>query len=229
VGDIFISHAAGDKVPAARVAEGLRQAGHSIFLDADREDGVAPGAVWQRTLLRELRICDAVVFLNSVVGQASKWCHSELVVAADLGKQIYSLDLGPDLPPHPLLGSLQGITFDSTIEASIRRLTGELDLDGLAASVRPRYQRTRPPYPGLAAMDVADAGVFFGREDEVRALVARVEGPLGQHDGDLVVVMGPSGAGKSSLVRAGLAARLAVPHKGWAVASPFEPGIQARR
>jgi energy-coupling factor transporter ATP-binding protein EcfA2 len=67
--------------------------------------------------------------------------------------------------------------------------------------------------------------VFFGREAEVRDLVARVDGPLGQRDGDLVVVIGPSGAGKSSLVRAGLAARLAVPQSGWAVANPFEPGL----
>jgi WD40 repeat protein len=226
VGEIFISHASADRVSAARIAEGIRQAGHSVFLDSDREDGIAPGAAWQRTLLRELRICDAVVFLNSTAGQASKWCHSELVVAADLGKRIYSLDLRLGLPPHPLLGSVQGIGFDSTIDASIGRLADELDLDGLAGNTRPRWQRGRPPYPGLAAMDVADAGVFFGREDEVRDLLARVDGPLGRRDGDLVVVMGPSGAGKSSLARAGLAARLAVPHKGWAVAGPFEPGIR---
>ena len=226
MGEIFISHASADALLAARIAEGVRQAGHSIFLDSDREDGIAPGVAWQRTLLRELRICDAVVFLNSRAGQASMWCHSELVIATELDKRVYSLDLSPDLPPHPLLGSLQGIRLDSTIDASIGRLADSLDLDGLAGSPRLRWERDRPPYPGLAAMDVADAGVFFGREDEVRELVARVDGPLGQRAGNLVIVMGPSGAGKSSLVRAGLAARLSVPQSGWAVASPFEPGIR---
>jgi WD40 repeat protein len=226
LGEVFISHASADRVMAARVAEGVRLAGHSMFLDTDREDGIVPGAAWQRTLMRELRICDSVVFLNSRAAQASMWCHSELVVATELGKRIYSLDLGPDLPPHPLLGSLQRIGFDPAIDASIRRLTGSLELDGPTGSARLRWERGRPPYPGLAAMDVADAGVFFGREDEVRDLMARVDGPLGQRDGDLVVVMGPSGAGKSSLVRAGLAARLAVPQSGWAVARPFEPGIR---
>ena len=224
--EVFISHASADSAIAARVAEGVRLAGHSIFLDTDREDGIVPGAAWQRMLLRELRICDSVVFLNSRAAQASMWCHSELVVATELGKRIYSLDLGPDLPPHPLLGSLQGIGFDSAIDASIRRLTGSLELDGLAGSAGLRWERGRPPYPGLAAMDMADAGVFFGREEEIRDLLARIDGPLGQRDGDLVVVMGPSGAGKSSLVRAGLAARLAVPQSGWAVAGPFEPGIR---
>ena len=226
MGEVFISHASADRAMAARVAEGVRAAGHSIFLDTDREDGIVPGAAWQRTLLRELRICDSVVFLNSRAAQASMWCHSELVVATELGKRIYSLDLAPDLPPHPLLGSLQGIRFDPAGDGSIRRLTGSLGLDGLAGSGRLRWERGRPPYPGLAAMDMADAGVFFGREEEIRDLLARVDGPLGQRDGDLVVVMGPSGAGKSSLVRAGLAARLAVPQSGWAVAGPFEPGIR---
>jgi WD40 repeat protein len=226
VGEIFISHASADGVLAARVAEGVRLAGHSIFLDSDREDGIAPGTAWQGTLFRELRICDAVVFLNSMAAQASMWCHSELVVAAELGRRVYSLDLGPGLPPHPLLRSLQGIGFDTTIDVGIRRLTDCLELDGVAGSGRLRWERGRPPYPGLAAMDVADAGVFFGREDEVRDLTARVDGPLGQRDGDLVIVMGPSGAGKSSLVRAGLVARLSMPRSGWAVAAPFEPGLR---
>jgi len=211
LGEIFISHSSADGTLAARVAEGIRQAGHSIFLDSDRENGIAPGAAWRQTLLRELRICDAVVFLNSDAGQASMWCHSELVVAAELGRRVYSLDLRPGLTPHPLLQSLQSIVFDSDIESGVRRLTESLELDGLASNANLRWERGRSPYPGLEAMDVADAGVFFGREDEVRDLMARVGGPLGQRDGDLVVVMGPSGAGKSSLVRAGLAARLKVP------------------
>ncbi len=226
MGEIFISHASADGTVAGQVAEGLRRAGHNIFLDCDRVDGIAPGATWQRTLLRKLQTCDAVVFLNSLAGQASMWCHSELVVAIDLGKRIYPLDLYPDIPLHPLLQSLQAIGLDTVIEASIDRLVGSLDSDGLAGAFRLRWQQGRPPYPGLAAMDVADAGVFFGRDDEIRGLVARTDGPLGQRDGDLVVVIGPSGAGKSSLVRAGLAARLAAPGSGWVVAAPFEPGIK---
>src|SRR5262249_26670286 len=154
------------------------------------------------------RLCDALVFLNSIASQASMWCHSELVVATELGKRIYALDLTPGLPPHPLLQSLQGIRFETSIDTGVQRLTGNLGLDGLAQSTRFKWERGRSPYPGLAAVDVADAGVFFGRDDEVRNLVARVDGPLGQPAGNLVVVMGPSGAGKSSLVRAGLVARL---------------------
>ena len=117
MGEIFISHASADAALAARVAEEVRQASHRIFLDSDREDGIAPGAAWQKTLLRELRLCDAVVFLNSSASQASMWCHSELVMATELGKRVYSLDLAPGLRPHPLLQALQGIRFETTLGA----------------------------------------------------------------------------------------------------------------
>ena len=54
------------------------------------------------------------------------------------------------------------------------------------------------PYKGLAAFDVDDADCFFGREQLVAELVARLVGA------PLVGVVGPSGSGKSSVVRAGL-------------------------
>lgn len=149
MGEIFISHASADRELADRIAEGVQAAGHSVFLDSDREYGIAPGAAWVRTLLRELRICDAVVFLNSEAGQSSMWCHSELVVATELGKRVYSLDLSPDLAPHPLLQTLHGIGYDIDIEAGIRRLADGLALDGLAGNARLRWERGRPPYPGL--------------------------------------------------------------------------------
>jgi WD40 repeat protein len=224
--EVFISYASADAPSAGHVADRVRQAGHRVFRDSDHQDGITPGAGWQKTLFRELRLCDAVVFLNSGASQASMWCHSELVIATELGKRIYSLDLAPGLTPHPLLRSLQGIKLESTLDASIQRLIDNLDLDGLAQGTRFKWERGRSPYPGLAAMDVADAGVFFGRDDDVRNLVNRVDGPLGQPEGNLVVVMGPSGAGKSSLVRAGLVARLEVPRSGWAVPAPFVPDAQ---
>lgn len=60
------------------------------------------------------------------------------------------------------------------------------------------------PYPGLRSFGAADGDWFFGREQAVRDLLARLsrrradEGPL--------VIVGASGAGKSSLLHAGLLA-----------------------
>jgi WD40 repeat protein/predicted Ser/Thr protein kinase len=69
------------------------------------------------------------------------------------------------------------------------------------------------PYPGLSSFTEADAGRFFGREEEVAALWRKL------HDRKLLAVIGPSGAGKTSFVRAGVVAGRP---EGWAaiVATP---------
>jgi hypothetical protein len=144
MGRIFISYATSDAAFASRVAGGLRRAGHHIFRDSDLDDGIAPGADWQRTLFRELRTCDVAVFLNSSASQESMWCHSELVAAIEVQKRVYSLDLAPGIGPHPLLTRVQGIRFETSIDASIHWLTESLGLDGLAVSSRPRWERGRP-------------------------------------------------------------------------------------
>src|SRR5262245_41418069 len=57
---------------------------------------------------------------------------------------------------------------------------------------------TRTPYPGLRPFEAEDQPVFFGREEQVSALLRRME------DAHFIAVVGSSGSGKSSLVRAGL-------------------------
>ena len=136
------------------------------------------------------------------------------------------MDLAAGLEPHPAVQSVHGIRFGTSLGESTEILLSALRHDGLADRSLARWDERRAPYPGLEALDVEDAGVFFGREADVDRLVERVSGPLGQIDGDLVVVVGPSGAGKSSLVRAGLAARLMAPPSGWLVVPPFEPGAR---
>jgi len=59
------------------------------------------------------------------------------------------------------------------------------------------------PYKGLATFQPDDVGLFFGREQLVAELVARLAGS------QFLAVVGPSGSGKSSLVRAGLIPALA--------------------
>jgi serine/threonine protein kinase/WD40 repeat protein len=60
------------------------------------------------------------------------------------------------------------------------------------------------PYPGLQSFGIRDSDWFFGREQSVRDLLARLSRQRGG-DGPLIVV-GASGAGKSSLLHAGLLA-----------------------
>ncbi|HEY7174842.1 MAG TPA: BTAD domain-containing putative transcriptional regulator, partial [Micromonosporaceae bacterium] len=78
------------------------------------------------------------------------------------------------------------------------------------ARLRVRYtdtsadrDRVACPYKGLAFYDKDDAALFYGREDLISRLCARLV------DTKFVAVVGPSGAGKSSLIRAGLLPALA--------------------
>jgi len=57
---------------------------------------------------------------------------------------------------------------------------------------------TGNPYPGLRPFQEADASLFFGREKQVKDLLALLEGHR------FLAVVGDSGSGKSSLVKAGL-------------------------
>ncbi|HEY1556874.1 MAG TPA: protein kinase [Kofleriaceae bacterium] len=67
------------------------------------------------------------------------------------------------------------------------------------------------PYPGLHAFQEADANRFFGRAQDVTAMVARLR------DHPLVAVVGPSGVGKSSFVRAGVVPALKAAGEPWEV------------
>ncbi|GAA2801854.1 trypsin-like peptidase domain-containing protein [Streptomyces showdoensis] len=68
----------------------------------------------------------------------------------------------------------------------------------LGTLLDPAVLPPRNPFRGLAPFAEADAGVFHGREEETRNLLAAAARR------PLTLVVGPSGSGKSSLVRAGL-------------------------
>ncbi len=76
---------------------------------------------------------------------------------------------------------------------------GGLEADPAAqqAAIRAAAAETCP-YKGLLAYQSDDAGIFFGREEDVAALVSRLAGQR------LLAVVGASGSGKSSVVRAGV-------------------------
>src|SRR5215469_11368190 len=59
------------------------------------------------------------------------------------------------------------------------------------------------PYPGLRPFRRDEADIFFGREEQVDQLLAKLE--LSR----FLAVVGVSGCGKSSLVRAGMLSALA--------------------
>ena len=58
------------------------------------------------------------------------------------------------------------------------------------------------PWPGLATFTEDQAGLFYGRDAEIRDLTRRAE------RNPLTVLFGQSGLGKSSLLQAGVIPRL---------------------
>ena len=89
-------------------------------------------------------------------------------------------------------------------EAEVRG--GVVDLQTAREHVALLTEHDEPvvcPFKGLASFDVSDAPYFFGREELVAELVARLAGA------PLLGVIGPSGSGKSSALRAGLLPALA--------------------
>ncbi|WP_428264311.1 serine/threonine-protein kinase [Haliangium sp.] len=72
-----------------------------------------------------------------------------------------------------------------------------------------RLHVDQSPYAGLSAFQEADADRFFGRTNEIAAMVTRLR------DRPLMGVVGPSGAGKSSFVRAGVVPALKQSGEAW--------------
>jgi WD40 repeat protein len=66
------------------------------------------------------------------------------------------------------------------------------------AAVISRLEQLDNPYPGLRPFETEESHLFFGRDQQVADVVARLE------RNRFLAVLGVSGSGKSSLVRAGL-------------------------
>jgi WD40 repeat protein len=217
---IFISHSSEDREQSTRLLAWLHSQGFiSTFLDFDKHRGIEPGADWERTLYREISSAQAVILILTKNWFASKWCFAEFTQARALGKIIF-----------PLVESPAGETF---VSSDIQQLDLIKDREGglerLLARLRQidphdfLWDPTRPPYPGLLAFDEADAAVYFGRDDDIRRLIERLNARRAQGGEKLVVVLGASGSGKSSLLRAGAVPRLKRDAHNWIVLPPFRP------
>ena len=220
---VFLSHCTKDKAFALQVEQALSSAYHTVFVDSDHEDGIAPGTDWRVELFAAVTSCDAVVFLNSPNSQASQWCHTELALAALHHKWVYAVNLTGDVAPHPLLADKQSIRLETSFSDSLERLGATLSKDFAGRNANAHWDPSRSPFPGLRSFEAADAGVFFGRDDAVGDVIKRLEYLEMTPDGNLLALIGPSGSGKSSLVKAGVLPRLG-DRGDVLIIGPFEPG-----
>ncbi|SEQ50310.1 WD40 repeat [Lentzea xinjiangensis] len=205
---VFISHATQDVAIATQIRDWL-DGDHETFLEVHPEDGIRVGEAWRERLHHELRKADAVVCVISQASVASSWCNAEVAIADALGCLL--LPVQTEGVIHPLIGHLNHIPH-ATAREHLRNALRQFDAGGRTLA------KDQEPFPGLDAFTTSLSAVFFGRDQETRALARRVRRGPG-----LLTVVGPSGCGKSSLVKAGLLAQLADDPR-WLVMPPWLPG-----
>jgi hypothetical protein len=110
-------------------------------------------------------------------------------------------------------------------EGGLARLKRELVRIALDAQGGFPWDAGRPPFPGLLAFQEEDAAVYFGRGDDIRRLIERLEARRAQGGTKLIALLGSSGSGKSSLLRAGVIPRLKRAGRSWIVVPTMRPRL----
>ena len=248
---IFISHSSANNAAALALASWLDAQGWSdYFLDIDDNRGIAPGERWMAALAGAVDRCEAVIFLVSPAWRDSKFCFAEFYQAKNLGKRIFGVIVAPiplsQLPQQmtaewqvcdltdardPVSFSVARLPFVpetavSFPRAGLEALARGLQKAGLDASTfvwPPEGEPDRAPYPGLRALEEADAAVFFGRDAAIVRAIDQMRLVRERDVEQLFVILGASGAGKSSFLRAGLLPRLRRDSEHFVVLPPIRP------
>ncbi len=121
---LFISYARPDRPNVDPLAQRLRQAGNSVWLDTD----LSGGQVWWDKILDQLRQCDALLAIVSRASLKSQACTIERQYAMRLGKPV--LPLAIDSLDSAVLPSdiarLQIIDYSRPDEAAAFKLVGAI-------------------------------------------------------------------------------------------------------
>ena len=169
--DIFISHSSKDSETAAAVGERIRRdrPTWSLFYD---KDNIRAGQHWQERLREELTSCGVVLALLSRNWLGSPWCFTEAVTAAFRGKDYFGIET-QDLTTvdlaraPPILRERQRVRLRDGDNRAWQEILEALDRSGLDPDNWFPISPNVGPYPGLVAFDEKDAGVFFGRKQEI--------------------------------------------------------------
>jgi WD40 repeat protein len=246
VSRVFLSHSSRNSAEAVALKRWLVEQepglAEEIFLDLDREAGIAPGERWKRALRQANERCEAVICLLSTQWESSSECLAEFRTAETLGKLILCARLEP-LETVGITGEWQycdlfgdgpttAIPVDGRGEAvrfqaeGLQRLLRGLRQAGIGAEQfawPPADDPGRSPYRGWEPLEEKDAAVFFGRDAQIVRGMDALRGIRASGVESLFVVLGPSGVGKSSFLRAGLLPRIRRDDRHFLVAGLVRP------
>src|SRR5215468_1100864 len=220
---IFISHSSRDTKVADDIKSTLARLGFDrIFLDFDKETGIGAGENWEKRLYEELSRCHAVILAITPNWMASKWCFAELQQARALGKLIFPIVCAP-IGDRKVLTEIQAVDMLDWDSGGLERLEQRLQAISSELARGFTLDPHRSPYPGIHAFEAEDAAIYFGRDDETRALIEKLDARRRQGGARFVALIGASGSGKSSLLRAGLLPQLARRRGRWILLPPLRP------
>ena len=220
---IFISHSSRDQQVADDIKSALMKLGFErVFLDFDKDSGIGAGEDWAKRLYEELSRCHAIILMLTPNWLDSKWCFAELTAAHALGKVILPVICAPLGERHVLPG-IQAVDLIDWNADGLERI--EQRLHAITAELARGFTLDphRPPYPGIHAFEAEDAAIYFGRDDETRAVIERLDARRTQGGARLLVIIGASGAGKSSLLKAGVLPQLGRRRVQWIVLPVMRP------
>jgi WD40 repeat protein len=220
---IFISHSSKDRQVSGDIKAALTRLGfEQAFLDFDKETGLDIGENWEKRLYEELTRCHAVVLALTPAWLASKWCFAELTQARALGKVILPVVCEP-VEGRLVLPDIQAVDLVDWNAGGLERLEQRLRAisDELARGFA--LDPTRPPYPGINAFEKEDAAIYFGRDEESRAVIERLDARRTQGGARFVIIIGASGSGKSSLLKASVLPLLNRRRAQWVILPGIRP------
>ena len=222
---VFISHSSRDEKAAGQIKDWLERQGFDrLFLDFDKHAGIKPGSDWEKKLYREIERAEAVLLLVTPNWLASKWCFAEFTQARNLGKAIFPVILTPDCAEKCIIATdIQHLDLTSDQAGGLEQLASVLRDVALGARGGFEWDSTRPPFPGLMYFQEDDAAIFFGRDDDIRRVIERLNARRVQGGKRLLALLAASGAGKSSLMRAGVLPRLKKDPRNWIMLPVFRP------
>ena len=157
-----------------------------IYLDVDPHTGIRPGTRWKQALQQANARCEVVICLLSEHWLNSHECEVEFRYAETLNKAILVARLEP-LPDTNITSEWQRCDLfvgdapitdveigdgEPVVVATdgLARLLNGLRALGIGADYfpwPPPDDPDRAPYRGWAALEEADAAVFFGRDAQI--------------------------------------------------------------